>query len=194
MGKISTFIGVAILALVAFSCSNRNEIITNEDSSLNREELVIKELKFLPLEKQIGLRSFNNIPPNNKPDLDIVIVRVEFGRKSKNCRGFGVCDVEWFPGFDMVANPEDNIQPSLLTYMRENPETGEHYIELPLAESPNPKFTNEDLTLKIDAPLEFISNGEDSLGESYIAPAKELKLDPKVGEHGGYKIELIPNP
>lgn len=192
MKKFYAFILSTIFVLFAYSCNDKLDIINNEDSSLNREELVFKDLKFLPLEKQGSLRSSGN---NNKDDgLNIVVVKVEFGRKKYGCnRGFGVCNVVWFPDFNSLAVQPDDYR-SVFAYLKENTENGEHYIELPLAEEPNPEFSVEDLTLKVDSPLEFISNGEDSLGESYIALSKGYKLDPKVGEHGGYKIELLPNP
>lgn len=176
------FIPLVFGLLFAHSCAKK-EVHVDVTPELDREEAVLRELKFLPIDKQESLRSMGD------GGLNLVIVNVKFGRKSRDCYGFGICYVDWFPGFDDLFSYGTTTE-TLSTYLREDMETGEHYLELPLAEAPNPKFTAEDLSLKVDAPLELISNGEDSLGESMVLPASTYKFDSSVGENGGYKIVL----
>lgn len=184
MNRVFVFLSVALVVLLSYSC-DKNEVSVDATLGQDREEVVLKELKFLPIDKQEDLRSMGV----GSSDLSLVIVSIEFGRKSKKCRGFGICHVDWFPGFDELFS-QSTTTASLSTYLRENMETGEYYLELPLAEAPSPKFTAEDLALKVDTPLELISNGEDSLKESMVLPARTYRFDPNLGRNGGYKIVL----
>lgn len=177
--------------LALLSSCNKEKVENSIDKELLREEQVVRELKFLPLESQDKLRAFH--PENQEGNgLNLVVVRVKFGRKSKGCSGFGICYVDWFPDFMVTTAPSqpEKLDPALLeTYLKEN-SSGEKFIELPLATSPSPRFTGKDLELKVDKPLELISNGEDSLDEGLVLPAKTYKFDSNVGSNGGYKIQL----
>lgn len=188
MRKLFLLFGVAFWALMSYSC-DKKDVAVDGTPELDREEAVLRELKFLPLEEQDELRAMNS----GSSDLSLVIVSVEFGRKSRNCRGFGICHVDWFPGFDELFSHSTTTE-SLSTYLRENEQTGEHYLELPLAETPSAKFTSEELSLRVDSPLELVSNGEDTLKESLVLPASTYKYDPSVGKNGGYKIVLQDTP
>lgn len=186
MRKLNLILFSVFLSMVALSCS-KETVDSAQDSSLLQEEEVLKSLKFVPIEKQSTLRALRSSSSTN-----LVIVSITWGRKSKNCRGFGICDVDWFPGLQDLFSSSSlaNSTETLSTYLREDPETGENYLELPLEESPSPNFSSDDLSIKVDRPLELTSNGHDSLGESLVLPANAYRLNETVGVNGGYRIVL----
>ena len=111
----------------------------------------------------------------------IIVQWDEWGRKKKNCGGWGLCEAEWFPKEEAVI-PPPNGGASLLEF----DETLEkYYIDILLAENA-PTGTPD---LKVDEDIELL-NIQELTSTPLTIFEGNYELNNSLGEFGGYRIHL----
>lgn len=165
-------IALVISTVVAISCSK--EI----SSSGIDENTIAKRLTFVNVNARIKAKEFlqKRIP--------IVIVEWdEWGRGSKDCRGWGLCNANWFP--DSRNNETTNGGATLLEFDNTN---NKYYIDI-LLEKPVPDdLPKEAITIKIDT--DFMLNVEKIISKNLIFHQGEYPFNSALGQFGGYRIYL----
>jgi hypothetical protein len=168
---------IIFTSIIIVSCTKENE-----NSSIN-EDQIAKYLVF----KEINSRSTdaqNRTVYTGENGDNIVIVRWdEWGRASRGCRGWGLCNADWFPG-DRRVNYENGN--GYATYLQIDDTTGKYYLEVKLgAKSTIPENL---LDLKIDADFELDTTLE--IGKKLIFKQGTYNFDSTMGEFGGIRITL----
>lgn len=115
----------------------------------------------------------------------------EWGRKSKDCRGWGLCNASWFQPCTEKKNTSASDSKKIKSFATEvykEKTTGNFFILLAL-NKPIPEEINvSDLLFRIDEDI-FLDT-EKSLGRKLIFKTGLYKFDETVDEFGGYKIYL----
>jgi len=90
MNKIKFMAIFILMALVTFtSCSKDNETTETYD-----ENAILTQLRFVDVNTRIA----NMQNAENQSRIKIIIVEWdEWGRKRRNCKGWGLCNADWFP-------------------------------------------------------------------------------------------------
>ena len=162
---------VIIIALVILnSCSTEN--IVNEDS-------IAKSLTFMKINLNELVQKENNI---NSSRICIVSWD-EWGRSSRDCRGWGLCNAIWFECDDQRMDNYNPVYSSPLYFDETN---RKHYIEILLASPTN--IPVEYLTLKIDKSFEL--HTETIIGRNLIFNEGAYVFNKNLGSHGGIRIYL----
>lgn len=112
----------------------------------------------------------------------------EWGRKSKNCSGWGLCNAKWFQCTDAENNQVDCLRanspgPNYGTPLKIDEETNQHYVEILFdhsSTSPTSLIIDDDIVL----------NFQSELGFNLIFKAGSYPFIPYIGVYGGYKIIL----
>jgi hypothetical protein len=166
------------MALLTSSCSKDKETI-----SLYDENSIAKQLKFIDVNNRIA-----NIhdKTQGKAMVKIIIVRWdEWGRKKKNCAGWGLCNAEWFPDLKKANSISSNGGATLLEF---DDNLKKYYIDILLAETPSAEIPTDLLTLKIDENFEL--EVESIISQNLTFNQGEYFYDSTLGEFGGYRIYL----
>jgi hypothetical protein len=110
----------------------------------------------------------------------------EWGRKSKNCAGWGLCNFSdcWFCCTDGNGNvidcPKDElIANSGIIYIPEGANSGFMEIKLKPAYEDQSNAIQNQLTLDID---------EDIIGERFVLHQGGYLFNSTIGMHGGYRV------
>ena len=109
-----------------------------------------------------------------------VVVSFTFtpGRQSKDCKGFGVCELVAF-GIGIIELPPKPETPKADIFAESNGKFTAHYL---LAEANQ----LSDTTLYIDNDL----TGTDENDQSYIIKSGAYAIDYSMGEFGGYVMDV----
>ena len=160
---VSSIYGIAAVAIVTLSsCDKNSETLTEQ----------APDYKFLS--------TFEHSETSKKSWW--VIADFDLGRESQDCiSGFGVCNWDWFPGWDKVNHPPTNghIQVPLLW----DDTLQKHYVEFLIDPASSPAqsifYLDNDLTntIKIDKDSETI-----------IFPKGKYLFNPSLGRYGGYRV------
>lgn len=175
------------LALSTLSCTDTS---TSHDpvNESSREQTLLQTIRFKPIQKEdIELRSASN------SGASLGIVNITLGRKSQNCFGFGICEVDWFPGWNEWA--EDALSRS--NKSRENTvsglllldSNGKPYIQLELAAEIT-GFTKDELSLPIDELINIPSSGSEAFKPGFAVNPGSYDFSNRIGDFGGYKIPV----
>lgn len=191
MTKIRLGILALFITAIAFvSCSKENETTSIDENS------IASRLKFLSAND----RFFAN-PIGKSAEGDIIIVQWdEWGRASKNCGGWGLCNAEWFPleeapAVDEVPELEGKASKSYLspknggsTILEFDSKVNKYYIDILLAEDVPSDVPSASLTFKIDK--DFSLDVKNAIGENLIFHTGIYLFDKSLGNSGGYRIYL----
>lgn len=165
-------------SIMIISCTKENEKNTiNEDQ-------IAKSLVFKEFQPQSVTRQ-NRIVYTGSDAGKLIIIRwEEWGRASRDCRGWGLCNAEWFEwGREVNYNGNGNGYAAPLQI---DDTTGKYYLDILLgAESTIPENL---LDLKIDAEFELDTTLE--IGKKLIFKQGTYHFDSTLGEFGGIKIIL----
>lgn len=173
-----------IVVSVFFSCSTENESsMTNQNSIEN--SLVFKKIGYN--QEDIGQRPV--VISGNTGNKFIVVSWDEWGRKRKNCAGWGLCNAEWFHCTDAEGNPVDcfKFPPNgYETFLQVDDLTSQYYIEILLAEETD--IPKEELALNIDEDI--VLNISSAIGTDLKFNSGVYLFDSNLGDYGGFKIYL----
>ncbi|PQJ20795.1 hypothetical protein [Tenacibaculum sp. SG-28] len=167
------------LLCILFSCDANNDL-KNKTTIL--EEDIASEVTFKEIEKS---------KVTNSKWCGHIVSWDEWGRKSKDCRGWGLCNASWFQPCKEKKNTsasESKKIKSFATEVYREKNTEEYFILLAL-NKPIPKGINSnDLLFRIDKDI--ILETEKSLGHKLTFKTGVYKFDETIDEFGGYKIFL----
>lgn len=168
------------MALLTFtSCSKDNETTETYD-----ENAILTQLRFVDVNTRIA----NMQNAENQSRIKIIIVEWdEWGRKKKQCRGWGLCNADWFPIANRQAkrNTSTNGSATLLEF---DDSLNKYYIDILLADTPPAEIPTEALTLKIDENFEL--DVEEAISRNLTFNQGDYSYDDSLGEFGGYRIYL----
>lgn len=160
-----------------------NAIISSaSNSSKNSDEKAIeKRLKFLDVKLRIEEKK------KNGGDASLIIVSWdEWGRASRKCSGWGLCNADWFPEFKQGGKPNNpNGGKTLLELDKTN---NKYYIDILLADTVPSDILAEALNLTIDADFEL--SGEQINGKHLTFKKGDYLFSNSLGKFGGYRIYL----
>ncbi|MBC7524637.1 MAG: hypothetical protein H7239_09390 [Flavobacterium sp.] len=164
-------------SIIIVSCTKENE-----NSTIN-EDQIAKSLVFKEINSQSTDAQNRTVYTGVNGDNIVIVSWTEWGRASRDCRGWGLCNADWFPG-DRGVNYENGN--GYATYLQIDDTTGKYYLEVKLAaESTIPENL---LDLKIDADFELDTTLE--IGQKLIFKQGTYHFDSTLGEFGGIKIIL----
>ena len=171
--KLRTFTVIALGFLIFTSCSTEN----NSKNSID-EDLIAKSLTF----KKIDFDA--TATEDNRASGRICIVGWdEWGRASRDCRGWGLCNAVWFDCEDEQRFEYEGAYSSPLYFDETN---GKYYVEVLLASST--EIPIEDLTLKIDESFEL--DTELVIDKNLIFSQGNYIFNESPGDYGGIRIYL----
>ncbi|RUT71794.1 hypothetical protein D0817_03665 [Flavobacterium cupreum] len=193
MSKIKLGLVTLFIVTIAFiSCSKDSDSATSID-----ENSIAGRLKFLNANDRISTSL-----AGKKAEGDIIIVQWdEWGRASKNCGGWGLCNAEWFPIEEAPIDPPIIEVPELegksskqysvpqnggSTILEFDAKTNKHYIDILLAESVPSDIPGSAITFKIDK--DFSLNLKS--GKNLVFHSGNYTYDKSLGDFGGYRIYL----
>lgn len=168
---------VFLSTIVFVSCSK-----DETESKPFDENTISKKLKFVDVNSRIK----TNQKEQNKEASLIIVSWDEWGRASKNCDGWGLCNADWFPEFKQAPRLTNEYGGStLLEFDNKN---NKFFIDILLSEKAPLNIPNQALTLKID--LNFQLNVKQIVGRNLTFQKGNYDLNNSLGDFGGYRIYL----
>ena len=159
------------LTFSLFSCSENFELEKNNVETLS------KKLNFVRADKRIEELSKNG----NSRFLIVIVEWDEWGRASRNCASWGLCNANWFPQFKNNPNGGSTI----LEY---KDDIQKYYIDILLG-SPVPSDIDlNEFPIEIDE--DFILNVEEKIGKNLTFKRGSYNFDNNLGNYGGFRIYL----
>ena len=181
INKLATFVvAVAVMALGFMACNNNNEVEAQRTYS---DEEILAAITFVG---QGGTETFNMLRTMPPPVFDILVVRV--GRKSLNCRGFGICEVRIGPWeiWGQVSNELDYI--FLAHYAAAQDLSNLHLL---LAEQPGIDMRHVLLAVEEDVVVKRIT--DTSVIEVGTIPMQDAHFRLGLGDYGGFELRVVPS-
>lgn len=177
------FITVSIfLSSIVFfsSCSKEWDNSNQVDEDIVAKSLVFKYYD-LNLTKARG-ENYYISPSTGK----LVIVNwTEWGRGSRDCRSWGLCNASWF--YFESDRPLPIPTSGYSAPLEVNSVTGEYYLEVLLGENPKlPGGVVPDLKVDSDIALETSLD----IGRDLILKTGSYSFNPNLGDFGGIHITL----
>jgi len=169
---------LCLTLIVVLSCSNEENIQEFDENSIAKS-LVFKEVEINQTERMNSKKRF------------VFVGWDEWGRKKKDCRGWGLCNAKWFYCEDENGNTvpcgnenrSTNGHYSLLEF---DNAINSYYIDI-LLDAPSP-LPDESLTLKIDES--FVVNTLPAIGKDLTFNEGDYLFDRNMGDFGGIRIYL----
>tara|TARA_B110000114_G_scaffold78488_1_gene83171 strand:+ start:188 stop:733 length:546 start_codon:yes stop_codon:yes gene_type:complete len=174
---LAIFVFMALLTVT--SCSEDNEAVNSYD-----ENAIAKQLSFVDVDTRIANKQSKGIQSRVKI---IIVSWDEWGRASRLCRGWGLCNADWFPYFKRTAQKSTSTNGGA-TLLEFDDSLNKFYIDILLAETPPTEIPTEALTLKIDENFEL--EVEDAISQNLTFNQGDYSYDDSLGEFGGYRIYL----
>ena len=171
---------VLILVFVGFiatfiSCDKEGQNVSLTEKENFNEDLIPQKLSFQK----------NNLNPYNRGEI-IIVEWDEWGRKKKDCKGWGLCDAVWFPkAEEKSVNSDFSVYSTILQF---DQISQKYFIDILLSE-----------VVPIDIPIElyplpvdesFIIYTEEAIGRNLIFEEGEYPFDETLGSFGGFRIYL----
>lgn len=170
--------------LILTSCSKEDSVdlvdSVNEDS-------IAKELVLVDYSKT-NLNARNETATNGK----LIIVRwTEWGRKKRNCAGWGLCKAHWFFCVDENNNQVDcfgrnSNSNGYSTPLQFDETDNRYYVDVLLAEPTT--IPEQSLTLKIDE--NFMLDTSLAIGKDLTFSEGDYVFNRQLGEFGGIRVYL----
>lgn len=221
MNKITIFSFTFLGMLVLISCSNDADIVKRQISpsliSLedsveyfsNYSDSIGRTIKFAPAYKNAKelkksavtrgstLDTYIDDEIDIEPVLWFFRVSLEFGRKSRNCRGFGICHFS-IKLKDYITNSDDASYDNCSGII-EKDSSGREFVDFLLAEPLSPDVDESALLLPIEEDIHEEVLGypdelstDTNLPRSYKLKKGVLHFNPNLGIYGGYRIYIDP--
>jgi len=175
MKKILYFFALSIS--VSFVACNKIENV-----AVNSDEEILAAVKFVG---QGALSEQDEAVLRSGPGIGISILRAEFGRKSLQCKGFGICSVTilGWGVYNEIAIENDNENSIFLRYDESVIDMGK--IELLLAEQPGIDMRH--VTLAVDEEIPIINETGSIVS---TIPAQNAVFNSTLSKAGGFQIAL----
>lgn len=158
-----------ISVLLIFSSCSQDEV--NEVN----EDLIASSLSF----KKLNLEELNN----GRTWCGQIVAWDEWGRASRNCDGWGLCNAQWFPPCEESGAITYS---GFATTLEQDLNNQKHYIEI-LLDQPT-SLAPDTLTLFVDNPI--ILYTASYMGHDHTFQQGSYSFDESLGDFGGYKIYL----
>ncbi len=174
-GKLINFGTALLIAGIFGACSKEQKVVSNLDN-------IAQQLKFVSVNERIKEKTLSN-----SRDKIIIVQWTEWGRASKDCRGWGICNADWFPQFNsMVLNPNPgNGGASILEIDQSK---NKYYFDILLAASPPASISLVNLPLTVDE--EIVLNTKTDIGTDLKINQGRYYYDSTIGTFGGFRIYL----
>lgn len=166
----------SLLGAALISC----ETGVSEDAGTNSAEVTNNAHKVSG--RSVNSR-LNNRQAPQQGAVNILICEFSIGRNSKACRGFGICDFEWFPDLKTTGPTAANYQLGEVWEYADGNYDLEIYLQN-AADDPN----DPDLDLIVD---EDIITNPTSQNTKLLIKAGTYHLDTSLGTNGGYNIPVF---
>jgi hypothetical protein len=164
-------------AFVLTSCEDEQILETYDENT------IAQQIKVVDVNKRIATEY-----PETSLRKRLIIVRWEGWGHGEQCKGWGLCQAEWFPQFKgarIDATESGNGAQTLLEF---DEELNQYYIDILLAETPPTDMPSESLTLKIDE--DFDLDIEDELAQNLTFVVGDYPYNELLSTNGGYRIYL----
>ena len=171
MKKIISSLSLIALCTIGSCTSSNDDIKTPVD-----EFTIASRLKFVNINDRIA--KFKD----SKARITIVTWD-EWGRASKQCHGWGLCNANWWP---LVEGTPANGETA--TLLEKNVSTNRYYIDLLLAQPVPSDISVEELTFKIDQ--DFVLDIDQEIGKDLTFNQGNYVFESSLGDYGGYRIYL----
>jgi len=173
---LAIFVFMALLTVT--SCSEDNEVNSFDENA------IAKQLSFVDVDTRIA----NKQSKGTQSRFKIIIVSWdEWGRASRQCRGWGLCNADWFPSAQRRAQKSTSTNGSATLLELDN-SLNKYYIDILLAETPPSEIPTDALTLKIDENFEL--NVKSEISQNLTFNQGDYPYDDSLGEFGGYRVYL----
>lgn len=169
---------LSILSFVFISSCSNDESIRQIDENSIANGLTFKKIDISQEISSFAKKKF------------WIVAFDEWGRKSKNCGGWGLCDAKWFfcTNEDDQEVPCENNRPSIgySTLLELDSVINKYYVDILLGEPTD--IPEEDLTFYIDESFDI--DTEIAIGKDLIFPKNVYLFDYSLGDYGGIRIYL----
>lgn len=175
--RILFYFGTAVLVAGIFGACSKEQVVKTSD-----EDNIAQQLKFVQVDERIKEKLLSHSRE------EIVIVEWdEWGRAKKNCKGFGLCNADWFPHFyEMPTHPNPiNGGASILELNHIN---NKYYFDILMANVPPSSLELIKLTLEID--YDIVLDTQTKIGTNLKINHGMYTYDSSMGAFGGYRIYL----
>jgi hypothetical protein len=174
--KITLIAAIVMLAL--FSCSKEENFKMPFD-----ENTIAKRLKFVDVNTRIEEKL------TSKTKLEVIIVEWdEWGRASRNCGGWGLCNADWFPSSSKKTLTKRMNNKGSAALLEFDSTENKYYIDILLAETVPTDIPKDAVTFKID--LDFEMNVQQAVGCNLTFHKGNYFFNDSLGKFGGYRIYL----
>jgi hypothetical protein len=165
-----------LLAGVYVSCSKDQDIDKVDQHNLDQQ------LRFVPVSDRIAMKANSLFK-----EVIIIVTWDEWGRKKKDCKGWGLCNADWFPQFDnAMQNPvKSNGSESILEF---DPARQRYYFDILLAENPPAHIPVSELPLVVDEDI--VLKLAQEIGNDLSIKQGDYNYDQTLSQFGGYRIYL----
>lgn len=159
----------------------------SDDTSLVEfdENTIAKRLSFVDINTRIA--NIKNKQSLAKATL-IIVEWDEWGRKARNCDGWGLCNADWFPQFNKSVGQKSNTSNGAKTILEYDSNIEKYYIDILLADTVPSDIPLEALTLKIDEKFEL--DVQAAISRNLTFNEGDYPFNNNLGEFGGYRIYL----
>lgn len=164
---------VLLLSLAFSSCNRAGDQIISNDA------YEAKGINFIG--RMSDNSQFAKRTPRQEGVVSIVIFEFSIGRESRGCKGFGVCDFEWFPGFKVSKG--DVYERAEVWKYEDGTYDLEFYVDEEVSDPTDP-------SLNIVVDNDLVSGAMPDNTVLYIK-AGTYAFDPSLGDHGGYNIPVF---
>lgn len=179
MKKIIALIStVTLIGVALFTSCNKNEILSTIEQYSDEE--ILANIKFVG---QGGTDMEDVAPERRNPVFETdLVIRGQFGRKSMDCKGFGICWIEIDQGAAFLGRsiPENQF---MLPYKEGMLDNG---FEMLLAEIPNINMAN--VKLIIDEDIDIYDNNNNN-ARVFTVKANAYSYQKNMGNAGGFRLE-----
>lgn len=192
-----------VVATMLFSCQQEGNVSVSENEAAS--EALVRSLKFIPLDKRLSdlkvasadTRGSGKGGKNTSKEGDevsaedpftIIICSWDWGRDSRQCKGFGLCNFVWFPEFknEIVATNTSLPDASII----ETDTNGERYTDILLSEKVSLDIQKKLPALVIDKSLSCQDTLDTGEIKTLTMRKGEYRFDPNLGENGGYRVKI----
>jgi hypothetical protein len=189
MNKIKLFVlslvAVSLYTVTFISCSKE------ETSASFDESTIAKKLEFVDIKTIINKKATSKGTPQDSLTADYIVVEWdEWGRGSKHCAGWGLCNANWFPSGQRLSSntsKKSNIT-GAATLLRYDKKKSKYYIDILLAKTAPSDIPLDALALKIDS--DFNLDVKKAISRNLTFHQGKYSFDSSLGNFGGYRIYL----
>jgi hypothetical protein len=161
MRKIATLIA---LAFISIGCNNQNDLLENSPKKELSENFILK--------KQSS---------NEKVDGAGIDITITLGRVSRNCHGFGICELTI--GIVIIGEPKPPKLPREIPAEIEQDVNGKYFSKIELNQNVDSNIYDTNFYIEEDLAISYEN-------KTYIIKKGIYELNSNIGKFGGYKLDI----